>query len=166
MKNEHIIDLIESASLARLSENDLTVIRSHSADCSACRRAFEAAQVSRALLRDRAAVGESFEPSPFFHTRVLARLRERQMANDLWSWTRVWRAAGALASTMVATVAALVVLTFVVPGNQVASGEVSANPTAYSAEEVILNQTESSEQVSREQVSDGQVLTTIYGGEE
>jgi hypothetical protein len=164
MKNEHIIDLIESTSLASLSESDLTVIRVHTGDCLDCRRAFEAAQISALLLKQQAV--ETFEPSPFFHTRVLASLRERQTTNDSWAWGRMWRAAGALAYSMVATVAALGVLTFVVPGNQVASGEVSAFPASYSAEEVILNQTDSAEKVSGDQVSDGQLLTTIYGAEE
>ncbi|MDQ2975384.1 MAG: hypothetical protein M3R69_08240 [Acidobacteriota bacterium] len=165
MKDKHIINLIESTSLASLSESDLTMIRAHTGDCSACRRAFEAAQISALLLKQGAA--ETLEPSPFFHTRVLASLRERQATGDSWAWGRMWRAAGALASSMVATVAALAVLTFVVPGNQVASGtQASSLPTGYSAEDVILNQTDSAETVSSDQVSDGQLLTTIYGAEE
>jgi hypothetical protein len=164
MKDKHIIDIIESTSFASLSESDLTVIRVHTVDCSDCKQAFEAAQISVLLLKQRAA--ETIEPSPFFHTRVLAGLRERQATSDSWALGRMWRAAGALASSMVATVAALAVLTFVVPGNQVASSEMSPFPASYSAEEVILNQTDSAETVSADQVSDGQVLTTIYGGEE
>jgi biotin carboxyl carrier protein len=165
MKDKHIINLIESTSLASLSESDLTMIRAHTGDCSDCRRAFEAAQISALLLKQRAAV--TFEPSPFFHTRVLASLRERQAISDSWAWGRMWQAAGALASSMVATVAALAVLTFVVPGNQVASGtQVSSLPTGYSAEEVILNQTDAADTVSGDQVSDGQLMTTIYGADE
>jgi hypothetical protein len=165
MRDEHIISLIESTRLASLSENDLTAIRAHTDHCSGCLRAFQAAQVSALLLMERAA--ETFEPSPFFPTRVLATLRERQAANGSWanSWAlgRLWRAAGALASSMVATVAALAVLTFVIPGGQVASGpQLSSLSNIYSAEEVILEQ---SPQLD-EQLSDGQLLTTIYGGEE
>ncbi len=165
MRDEHIISLIESAPLASLSENDLAAIREHTGDCSGCLRAFQAAQVSALLLKERAA--ETFEPSPFFNTRVLATLRERQAANGAWteSWAlgRMWRAAGALASSMVATVAALAVLTFVIPSSQVTSGpQVSSLSNAYSAEEVILDQ---SPQLD-EQLSDGQLLTTIYGEEE
>jgi hypothetical protein len=95
---------------------------------------------------------------------VLARLRERQIANESWAWRGLWRTAGALASSMVATVVALAVLTFVIPGNQITSGpqEISSLSNSYSAEEVILNQNE----LLDEQASDGQVLTTIYGGEE
>jgi biotin carboxyl carrier protein len=165
MRDEHIISLIESAPLASLSENDLTAIRAHTDQCSGCLRAFQAAQVSALLLQERAA--ETFEPSPFFHTRVLATLRERQAANGSWanSWAlgRLWQTAGALASSMVATVAALAVLTFVIPGSQVASGQqLSSLANNYSAEEVILDQNPQPD----EQLSDGQLLTTIYSGEE
>jgi hypothetical protein len=158
MRDEHIISLIENTSLARLSENDLTTIRAHTKDCSNCFRAFEAAQVSLRLLKERAAVQavSDFGPSPFFHTRVLATLRERQAVNDSWAFGRLWRAAGALASSMVVTVATLAFLTFVIPDTQLAT----VSQPGPSAEEVILDQAQS------EEVSEGQVLTTIYGGDE
>ena len=165
MREEHIISLIENAPLASLSEHDLTVIRVHTDHCSDCLRAFQAARISAVLLKERAA--EVFEPSPFFHTRVMATLRERQengsWANS-WGLGRMWRAAGALASTMVATVAALAVLTFVIPGNQVTSGpqQVSSLSSNYSAEDVLLNQGDQAE----EPLSDAQVLNTIYDGDE
>jgi anti-sigma-K factor RskA len=117
------------------------------------------------MLKERTAA--EFEPSPFFHTRVMATLRERQAANESWanSWalSRLWRAAGALTSSMVATVAALAVLTFVFPGSQVTSGtQVSSLPNSYSAEEVMLGQNPQLD----EQLSDSQLLGTIYGTEE
>jgi hypothetical protein len=64
---------------------------------------------------------------------------------------------------MVATVAALAVLTFAIPGGQVATGpQVSSLPNIYSAEEVMLDQATQLD----EQISDGQLLTTLYDGEE
>jgi anti-sigma-K factor RskA len=148
-----------------LTEQDLTTIRVHTDYCGGCLRAFQAAQVSALILAERAAA--EFEPSPFFHTRVMATLRERQAGNESWanSWAlgRLWRAAGALTSSMVATVAALAVLTFVIPGGQVPSGtQVSSLSNGYSAEEVILDQNPQLD----EQLSDGQLLGTIYDGEE
>ena len=162
MRDEHIISLIENAPLASLSENDRIAIGAHTEHCSDCLRAFKAAQIAALLLKQRAA--EEFEPSPFFHTRVLAALRERQAnESDSWALGRMWRAAGALASSMVATVAALAVLTFAIPGNQIApSQQVSSLANSYSAEDVLLNQ---SEQLD-ESVSDAQVLNTIYDAEE
>lgn len=158
MKDKHIINLLESGPLAELSESDLSEIRAHADECAGCHQAFEAAQIAALLLKERAA--ETFEPSPFFHTRVMATLRERQAANEQWAWSRMWRAAGALASSMAATVAALAVLTFVIPG-QVTTVTPETALSAYSAEEVILSHGESDDQFS-----DGQVLTTLYGADE
>src|SRR5688572_23161522 len=154
MKDEHIINLLESGPLAELSEGDLSEVRAHADECAGCQQAFEAAQIAAILLKERAA--ETFEPSPFFHTRVMATLRERQAANDPWAWSKLWRSAGALASSMAATVAALAVLTFVIPSQTTVTQETSA-VSAYSAEEVILNRAE-----SEDQDSDGQVLRTLY----
>ena len=159
MKDEHIISRLENTSLGSLGEADLIAIRTHAESCPDCLQAYQAAQVSRLLLKER--VAAEFEPSPFFHTRVLAILRERQANNDSWAFSRMWRAAGALASSMAAAVALLAVFTFAVPENQIASQQVSSLPNGYSAEEVILEQTPQAEEVS-----DGQLLTTIYGGEE
>lgn len=158
MRDEHIISLIENVQFTSLSESDLTAIGAHAEHCADCRRAFQAARVSAVLLQERAVAG--FEPPPFFHTRVMATWRERQAASS-WSWSRLWRTAGALASSMVATVAALAVLTFAIPGTQVAGTQQAGYQSGYSAEEVILDQTS-----QLEEESDGQLLTTIYGGEE
>src|SRR6266403_5244055 len=138
MINEHVIGMLESKRFGGLDENDRAQIHAHAQACDSCRRAYEAAQVSAALLQERAA--ENFEPPPFFQTRVLAALRERQSANETWAWSRLWRTAGGLASSMVATVATLAILTFVFPGTQTAE---SQNPApfanAYSAETVVLD---------------------------
>ncbi len=159
MKDKHIISLIDESPVSGLSESDLTVIHVHIEQCLDCRQAFQAAQVSGVLLQERAAA--EFEPSPFFQTRVMATFRERQAANEPWAWARVWRAAGALASSMVATVIALAVLTFAIPGNQVISQQGGSLSNGYSAEEVILDE------ISQlEEQSDGQLLTTIYSAEE
>lgn len=159
MSDEHIISLLENERLASLSEKDLVAVRAHAGNCPACLQAFQAAQVSQILLQERAAA--EFEPPPFFHTKVLAALRERQ-ANDSWALARMWRAAGALASSMAAVVAMLAILTFAVPEAQVSSSQaMSSLPGGYSAEEVILGQTQ-----QLDEASDGQLLTTIYTDEE
>jgi hypothetical protein len=160
MNDKHILDLIENTTFNSLSESELNTIRLHTAECSSCQKAFAAASISSLLLKERTA--EVFEPSPFFHTRVLAHLRERQAANETWAWHRIWRATAALASSMVATVAALAVLTFVIPDGPLSPdfAETSAR-NAYSAEEVILNPGDFDEQAS-----DGSVLTTLYDAAE
>ncbi|HXD29597.1 MAG TPA: hypothetical protein VN643_00680 [Pyrinomonadaceae bacterium] len=158
LRDEHIIDLIEQNALNEISGADLTRVHSHVKLCASCERAYDAAQVSSALLKEQAAA--AFEPSPFFQTRVLAALREHQAANE-WSWSRMWRATGALASSMLAGVLAIAVLTFVAPGVS-PDAEVSLAGNGYSAEEVILNQNEPAE----DQVSDAQVLKSLYESDE
>jgi hypothetical protein len=165
MKDEHIVDLIERAPLTSLTPQRLAAIRAHCDHCASCLRAFQAAQVSAFLLKER--VAAEFEPPPFFHTRVMATLRERQAANGSWAnasaISGLWRTAGALAASMLATVAALAVLTFVVPDSQTTAGtQGSSSANNYSAEEVMLGQTSQLD----EQQSDGQVLGTIYAAEE
>jgi|ERR1043166_341665 anti-sigma-K factor RskA len=159
MRDQHIIKLIEETPFVNLSESELSAIRAHAAGCSGCLRAFQAAEIAALLLKER--VAAEFEPPPFFQTRVLANWRERQAANDSWAFARLWRAAGALASSMVAAVALLAVLTFAIPETQVASGSQVGSVNGYSAEEVLLGQT-----AQAEEVSDNQLLTTIYEGED
>ena len=154
MKENHIIDLIENRSFASLTESERTLIQTHSANCSSCARAYEATKVASSLLRER--VAEMVEPSPFFHTRVMAALREKQ--NEVPAFKRLWQTAGALVSSMTATVALLAVLSFVIPGTQTSATAQASEWNGYSAEEVILNQND----VQDEQASDAQVLTNLY----
>ena len=155
MKDPHIISLIENTSFGSISESDLETIKAHTVECHTCESAFAAARLAAVMLQERTAV--TFEPSPFFQTRVMAHLRERQAANT-WSWDRIWRAAGALASSMVAAVLALAVLTFVIPDSSTTGELVEASArNAYSVEEVILDPGD-----SLDEVSDGHILTTLY----
>ena len=161
MKNEHVISILDSQPLGTLNENDLEQIHAHSALCESCRQAYEGAQVSAMLLQERAA--ENFEPPPFFQTRVLATLRERQTANETWAWSRLWRTAGGLASSMVATVAALAVLTFVLPGTQNADSQgPTAVVNAYSTEAVVFDESA----LPDDQISNNDVLATLYETED
>lgn len=155
MKDMHIIDLVDSKKHTRLSDSERSTISSHIERCVDCRKAYEAANIAAALLEEHAS--RIVEPSPFFQTRVLSGLREQQSVNS-WGFGRLWRAAGPLASSMVATVIALVVLTFAVPDNPTVD---SYSLSAYSAEEVILDQDAAMDFPA----SDGQVLTTLYDDE-
>ena len=162
MRDEHIISIIENAPLSDLSESELANIHAHTDQCVECRRAFEAARISTLLLRER--VAETIEPSPFFQTRVLAALRERQAASETSALGRLWNATGALVSSMAATVAALAILTFFAPGSQPTTGpqQVASAYNSYSAEEVIFDQSD----LPANQMSYGQVLTTLYESED
>lgn len=156
MRQNHIINLLESVPFASLSESDHREMRAHTTSCDACARAYKAAVVSTSLLKEGA--GEVFEPSPFFQTRVLAAIREQQ--SEVRGLARLWRAAGALASSLAATVALLAVLSVMVPSTQTTAEATAFN--RYSAEEVILDQTE----IAQGQVSDAEVLSTLYHSDE
>jgi hypothetical protein len=159
MRDEHIKKLLDEAPLASLGKAELAAARAHAEGCAECRGAFEAAQAASLMLRTRAA--ETFEPSPFFQTRVLAALRERRAAEEGWTLARLWRSAGLLFSSMAATTAALVVLTFVTPQEQVTAQQVASGATPYTAEALLFGEAEADAQMTYEQV-----LTTLYESED
>jgi hypothetical protein len=154
MNDKHIIEILDKVPLAKLSESEMTRISTHSQVCVACRNAFEAAQLSTLVIKERTQL--TIEPPAFFQTRVLAALRERQTTESVPAFGRLWKAAGALVSSMAVTTAALAVLSFVVPSS-VTTG---ADDTAYSAESIILDQG------SDEPLTYEQVLSTIYAEED
>lgn len=159
MRDEHIIEVLERGPLADLGESELAAVRAHAARCGACGRAFEAARLSALLLRERAAL--EVEPSPFFQTRVMAALRERRAGKESWSLARLWKATGALVSSMALTVAALAALTLLGPGAAEAPDEtqdIASVSDTYSAENLFLPRDEAAET----EMTYEQVLTAIY----
>jgi anti-sigma-K factor RskA len=158
MRDEHIKRLIDEAPLSSLGKAELAAVRAHAEICEECRRAVAAAQLSSLMLKAR--TRETFEPTPFFQTRVLAALRERRAAaEERWTLGRLWKSAGLLVSSLAATTAALALFTFVAPQEQADAREL-ASGGAYSAESVIFDEG------SEEQMTYDQVLTSLYGSEE
>ena len=157
MRDEHIKGLLDEAPLSSLGKAELAAVRAHAEICEECRRAVAAAQLSSLMLKAR--TRETFEPSPFFQTRVLAALRERRAAEEGWTLARLWKSAGLLVSSMAATTAALVVLTFVAPQEDVTAQTVPATP--YTAEALLFDEAEADAQMTYEQV-----LTTLYESED
>jgi len=159
VKDKHIVDILESAPLANLTESKMTLIRTHVDGCTACRRAYEAAELSALLIRERTA--EAIEPTPFFHTRVMAAWKEQKAVESVPVLWRMWRSAGALVSSLALTTAALAAFSFLVPGSGTpTSQETAVALSPYSAEAVVLDQNQSDDQMSYEQV-----LSTIYADE-
>src|SRR5215218_7854160 len=104
MKNNHIIEILDGVSVASIPPDELDELRTHARECASCHSAFEAAQLSAAVIRERAQV--KIEPSPFFQTRVMAAWREQQKVDTVPAFVRLWQSARALVSAMaVATVA-------------------------------------------------------------
>src|SRR5215212_3737934 len=156
MNDKHIIEILDNVSIATLSESELNQVRAHVLDCVSCRGAYEAARVAAVVLKSRAQA--VIEPSPFFHTRVMAAWREQQAVENVPAMFRLWKSAKVLVSSMAVTTAALAVLSFVLPSQAVAVDDQTAS--VYSAESVILDRG------TDEQMSYEQVLSTIYADED
>lgn len=160
MRDSHIVRLLEDKPLAGLNADENAGIELHIAQCSDCRRAYDAARVSAVLLRERAA--ERTEVPPFFKTRVMATIRERQLSPEGPALVRMWRAARALVSVMATVVALLMALTFFSQngGSQLLSAEASDGVSIYSPEYVLLEEGNS----DGEGLMYDQVLATMYDG--
>ncbi|HEX6718733.1 MAG TPA: hypothetical protein VF088_16625 [Pyrinomonadaceae bacterium] len=152
MRDKHITEILDNASIAQLSESELNEIRVHVLECVSCRSAYEAARASAVVLKSRAQV--AIEPSPFFRTRVMAALREQQAVESVPAMLRLWRSAKVLVSTMAVTTAALAFVSFMQPSQATTTGMEQAS--VYSAESVIMGQS------ADDQVTYEQVLSTIY----
>lgn len=160
MRDEHIKKLLDEAPLASLGRAELSAVREHAQACADCGRAFEAAQAASFILSARAA--ETFEPSPFFQTRVLAALRERRAAEEGWTLARLWKSTRLLVSSLAATTAALVVLTLAAPQEEANGSEVASGAQAYTAESLLFEEADG----GAEQLTYEQVLSTLYGSED
>ncbi|HEV2704330.1 MAG TPA: hypothetical protein VGV59_00310 [Pyrinomonadaceae bacterium] len=155
MRDEHIIDILESAPFAALSAAEMERIREHTRACADCERAYEAARLASVLIGERAAA--TFEPPPFFQTRVMAAWRERQAASQQWTFSRVWKATGALVASMAASVVLLASVTFFAPANTLQTDTAFVS-YPYSTDEAIIAQDLQFE----DEMTYGDVLTTIY----
>ena len=155
MESKHIIDILEDGPLTAISAENLATVRLHVATCGSCRDAYEAAQLASVMLRQRSS--QVIDPPPFFQTRVLAALKERQANESVPALLRLWRSAGALVSSMALTTAALAVFSFLSTGSSYNVGQETAVLSNYSAEGVILDQDQNDDQISYDQV-----LNTIY----
>lgn len=151
MKDKHIIEVLDNASIANLSAGELSEVQVHVRDCVSCRSAYEAAQLSESILQGRAQV--TIEPSPFFQTRVMAAWREQNAVESVPAMLRLWKSARALVASMAVTTAALAVLSFTLPA-PVTSGVETASVDP--AESVILGQ------ANDDQMTYAQVLSAIY----
>jgi len=156
MNKNHIIEMIDGVPVASLSLSELDAVEAHTRECASCQSAFEAAQLSAAVIRERAQV--KIEPSPFFQTRVMAALREQQAAESVPAFVRLWKSASALVSTMALATVVLGVVSFVSPNQSTPVAEQTAS--AYSTEAVMFGGG------GDDQLTYDQVLNTIYDEED
>jgi hypothetical protein len=153
MKEEHILDILDKQRFDELSRAEKDVIETHTAQCSNCSIAYKSAQISSVLLKT--SVLQNFEPSPFFHTRVLANLREKEIVKTpFFALSRLWRASGSLVAIMITTILVLIATTIFAPNGSVSAGETD------SAEIVIIDGKPPTREITNEQF-----LQMIYGAE-
>lgn len=157
MNDTHITHILDETPLASLSESELASIRAHIANCADCARAFKAAQLSELLIKERVSqsAADALNTNRFFQTRVLAAWREQREQG--WSFGRLWKATGALVSSMVVTTAALAALTFIVPAEEATTAPAAVAST--SAESVMFDE-------SQDEMTNEQALNAIYDDEE
>jgi|SRR5215831_609524 len=153
----HITEILDNTPFADLTDAELRTIHAHTKSCGDCANAFEAAQLSSVLLRERISetAAQAANSNPFFQTRVLAAWREQQ-TGGAWNFRRLWSATGAIVASMAATTAALGVLMFVAPGANTADQQTAAL-VPYSAESVLLEQDRDDSQLTNDQV-----ISAIY----
>jgi len=158
MNDKHITDILDNTRLGSLTQSELRDIRAHVETCNDCALAFEAAQLSALLIRER--TNEAAEAAgnfnPFFQTRVLAAWREQQTTTRVPAFRRLWNATAALVASMAVTTAALAMLTFVGPSSYM-TNQPTAAVVPYSAENVVLDQDQDDNQMT-----DDQVINAVY----
>jgi hypothetical protein len=155
MSDKHITEVLDSTALADLSPSELDEIRAHARECEPCSDALAAAQLSALVIKERAQA--VIEPSPFFHTRVMAAVREQQAAESVPAFSRLWKSARGLVSSMALTTAALAALSFVVAAPATAPSDQTT--VALSAESVIFGQ-------DADDLTYEQVMNAIYADDE
>lgn len=160
MRNEHVLDIIDNKAFADLTADEMSVINAHASGCAECRRHYSAAKISSVLLK--AAAAETFAVPPFFATRVMANLREKQISvNPLAAVGRMWKASKIIVGAMTAAVVVLLMLTVFAPDlNQVSSSANTDIFNNYSTEMVILN-----EKIQTKEPTDEQIFQIVYGAE-
>jgi hypothetical protein len=156
MKYEHIIGLLENDRFPRLTNGELQQIDAHIAQCVDCRQAHAAARIAGALLRARA--GQSIEPPPFFTTRMMAAIREKQSSPSLLDILSLWKTARALIVSGAAAAGLLAALTFLTPQPQSESSALAVLTSDYSAERVVFVDDSSR---ANDNFSNGQVMDVV-----
>jgi hypothetical protein len=159
MLAEHIIDVLDDSPIDRIDSAQLSAIRTHIGRCDTCRQAYESSVISAALLKER--VAEEVQPSPFFKTRVMAAVRERQAAG-LPGLAGLWKTTGAFISAMIAITVILLSLTFLGGSQTADSSGGQGMAQAYSMEQVFDDYPPSLSEST--DATSGQVLDVVFAG--
>jgi predicted anti-sigma-YlaC factor YlaD len=157
MPDTHITSTLEEKPLDSQSGDDIASVESHIAICDECKSAYDAARVAASLIQARAA--ETMDVGPFFKTRVMAAIREGRLSPEGPPLVRMWRAAGALVSTMAVLLVILTGMTIFSesPDSQIEL-TMAASQNLYSPEYVVLERGD----LGDDELANDQVVSTIY----
>jgi hypothetical protein len=137
MKERHITDLLD-AGRGSITGEDRIFIDRHVAGCESCSADLKNSLIADTLVSARSS--EFIEPSPFFSTRVMAALRERQTQADPFTLFNLWHTARGLITGMAALVLLLVGISIsdgFTADNTTVTRNQTASATLYSPEQLI-----------------------------
>jgi len=162
MPDSHIIKILDEEPFSSLSDGDIASAESHIAMCQQCKSAYDAARVAASLIQAR--TSETVDASPFFKTRVMAAIRERQLTAEEPALVRMWRAAGALISTLALLLVTLTGMTIFSQSHEFQSQTpvVAASQNLYSPEYVVLERGD----LDDDELANDQVIGTVYDVED
>ncbi|MCS6875154.1 MAG: hypothetical protein N2Z23_09825 [Pyrinomonadaceae bacterium] len=152
MRNKHIYNLLDSKPFNEMTVEERQQIQLHIKDCERCCLSYQAAKLSHILLTSQQAV----EPSPFFHTRVMAAIRQRSEETVYSLFSRLWQAAAPLVFAMMAFTVFLAALSLTLSSS---SETASLNANFVSTEMVIMD-----ERLSKE-ITNEEALQIVYAGD-
>jgi predicted anti-sigma-YlaC factor YlaD len=157
MPDTHIIRTLEEKPFDSLSGDDIVSAESHIAICDECKSAYDAARIAASLIQARTA--ETVEVGPFFKTRVIAAIRESRLSPEESPLVRMWRAAGALVSTMAVVLVMLAGMTiFSESPDSQTELTIASSQNLYSPEYVVLERGD----LGDDELANDQVVSTIY----
>jgi hypothetical protein len=157
MKGDHIIEMLEKERLSSLGDDQVLQITAHTSDCSECQRAYDATVISSLMLKARAS--QDVAPSPFFKTRVMSAIRDRE-SRDIVTFGRLWKNARVAVSSMVALVLVLITLTFLgQQGSLVGPAPQDLSPKVYGLEQVVFDE---GELPVDENLTNGQIIDAVF----
>ena len=162
MPDSHIIKMLDEKPFSTLGDGDIANAESHIAKCDQCKSAYDAARIAASLIQAR--TSETVEPGPFFKTRVMAAIGERQLTAEEPVLVRMWRAAGALLSTLALLLVTLTGMTIFSqsPDSQIQTPVVAASQNLYSPEYVVLERGD----LDDDELANDQVIGTVYDVED
>ena len=157
MLDTHIIKTLEEKPFDSLSGDVIASVESHIAICDECKSAYDASRIAASLIQARKA--ETVDVGPYFKTRVMAAIREGRLSHEEPALIRMWRAAGALVTTLTLLLVILAGMTIFSrsPDSQMGL-TVSSRENLYSPEYLVLERGDP----GSEELANDQVVSTIY----